>query len=177
MPRRSAAPMRKPDDECCSICLKPYVTPSHCLSLSCATEGCRGHLCHDCVHEAVFTGVNEARCPFCRRCVSGYQFALFPLMKKLTSVQTRLDEAETDARESKRALNDRLEHANRNLIEVMDSLAQTVTEKANISARLEAWERWGSQVVGFINTTPPPTGNSRSSRRDRSRSPVYSPSD
>ena len=123
--------------------------------------------------------MNEARCPYCRRCVSGYHYALFPLIKTLKYVQARLDEAETDVRESKRALNDRLEHANRNLTEAMDTLAQAVTEKATISARLEAWECWGGQFVGFMNTTPPPrpTGNFRSSRRDRSRSPVYSPSD
>ena len=180
MPRRSAvtAPMLKPD-ECCPICQKAYATANHCLSLSCAGEGCRGHLCHDCVHEAVFTGVNEARCPYCRRCVSGYHFALFPLMKTLNSVQARLDEAETDARDSKRVLNDRLEHANCHLAEVMETLAQAVTEKATVSARLLAWESWGSQLLGFMNTTPPPrpAGNSRSSRRDRSRSPVYSPNE
>ncbi len=170
--------MLKPD-ECCPICRKTYATANHCLSLSCAGDGCRGHLCHDCMQEAVFTGVNEARCPYCRRCVSGYQFAIFPLMKTLKSVQARLDEVETDARDSKRVLNDRLEHANSQLDEVVDTLAQAATEKATVSARLQAWERWGSQLLVFMNTTPPPrpAGTSRSSRRDRSRSPVYSPNE
>ena len=180
MPLRSSVPMIKPDDElCCSICLKPYVTANHCFSLSCAGEGCRRHLCHDCVHAAVFTGVNEARCPYCRRCVSGYQFALFPLMKTLNSVQARLDEAEAEARETKRALNDRLEHANSHLTEIMDTLAHAVKENATVSARLLAWERWGSELLSCVNTAPPlsPARPSRRDARGRSRSPVFSPND
>ncbi len=88
-------------DVACPICFKVYPTANHAFTLTCAEQGCRLNICFDCISKAVFNGVDEPRCPHCRRTVHGYSYADFTVKRKLDHVHDQLDSGDKALKDEK----------------------------------------------------------------------------
>ena len=120
------------------ICDVLYATANSAFVLSCAKEGCRGHLCYDCMQRAVFPGNSSgATCPHCRRAVTGYAYAFFPTFKSLSKFQDRITQLET-----------KVSRLNKNI-----ALAKADSEAA--TRRVDEWCRWATAAKSSISNMPP----------------------
>ena len=78
-----------------------------CLSiyLRCADEGCRHHLCFQCVQRGVFANPNQEKlCPHCRRPAFTFSYAFFSAHKNVNALRERVSAAEVERTRLKKKL-------------------------------------------------------------------------
>ena len=77
-----------------------YATANSVFMLSCAKDGCMGHLCFDCLQKACFSGTRSSQdpstCPHCRRQVNSYSYAVFSALKTVDALQTKIQTSSTE---------------------------------------------------------------------------------
>ena len=146
------------EDLCCPICENAYATANSAFSLDCSEQGCRGHLCFDCLQKSCFPGNSAAdkTCPHCRRAVKSYSYAFFAVQKQVTGLQDKLSAADAETSRLKKNL----------LIAKFD--AQRAME------RLDEWGAWATASKSALLAMPSsatlavvlsPRARSRSPRR------------
>jgi uncharacterized Zn-finger protein len=125
------------DELFCPICDTLYATANSAFVLSCADDGCKGHLCFDCLQKAVFPGnAQEKSCPHCRRAVTTYSYAFFGTHKCVSQLQDKVGMAEIEVnRLTKR-------------------LAAAKTDAEQFSSRLVDWCRWGTAAKAALGNMP-----------------------
>ena len=125
------------DELFCSICDTLYATANSAFVLSCADDGCKGHLCFDCMQKAVFPGnAQEKTCPHCRRSVATYSYAFFGTHKSVSQLQDKVAMAEVEVnRLTKR-------------------LAAAKADAEQFSSRLVDWCRWGTAAKAALGNMP-----------------------
>ena len=125
------------DELFCPICDTVYATANSAFVLSCADDGCKGHLCFDCLQKAVFPGnAQEKTCPHCRRAVATYSYAFFTTHKSVSQLQDKVGMAEIEVnRLTKR-------------------LAAAKTDAEQFSSRLIDWCRWGTAGKAALGNMP-----------------------
>jgi uncharacterized Zn-finger protein len=125
------------DELFCPICDTIYATANSAFVLSCADDGCKGHLCFDCLQKAVFPGnAQEKTCPHCRRAVATYSYAFFTTHKSVSQLQDKVGMAEIEVnRLTKR-------------------LAAAKNEAEQASSRLVDWCRWGTAAKAALGNMP-----------------------
>ena len=125
------------DELFCPICDTLYATANSAFVLSCADDGCKGHLCFDCMQKAVFPGnAQEKTCPHCRRSVATYSYAFFGTHKSVSQLQDKVAMAEVEVnRLTKR-------------------LAASKADAEQFSSRLVDWCRWGTAAKAALGNMP-----------------------
>ena len=125
------------DELCCPICDTLYATANSAFVLSCADDGCKGHLCFDCLQKAVFPGnAQDKTCPHCRRSVATYSYAFFGTHKSVSQLQDKVAMAEVEVnRLTKR-------------------LAAAKADAEQFSSRLVDWCRWGTAAKAALGNMP-----------------------
>ena len=154
------------EELCCPICGVIYFTPNSAFSLSCAAQGCQGHLCFDCLQKAVFPGnrisLDDTKCPHCRRVVDSYSYAFFAAHSHVSSLQDRLSASDVEVKR------------------LTKSLATTKAQAAESMHRLQEWCEWATATKSAMqampsSATPPHTrafaGPRQADSEARSRSP------
>ena len=125
------------DDLFCPIWDTLCATANSVFSLSFANNGCKGHMCFDCMQGAVFPGnAQEKTCPHCRRAVATYSYAVFGTHKSVSQLQDKLGLAEIEvSRLTKR-------------------LAAAKADAEQASSRLVEWCRWGTAAKAALGNMP-----------------------
>ena len=141
------------DTFACQICEKIYETGNHAFTLSCAEEGCRGHMCWECIQKAVFSNMHDQKCPHCRRSVTSYTYALFSNCKLIASLEEKLSSAQADLGALKR------------------NIVFANGERDMLMDRINQWRDWSLASKAILLNMPPSAQPARSVRLDRSRSP------
>ena len=125
------------DDLSCPICETLYATANSVFVLSCADDGCKGHMCFDCMQRAVFPGnAQEKSCPHCRRAVATYSYAFFGTHKCVSELQDKVGLAEIEVGRLKR------------------SLAAAKAEAEQATSRLTEWCRWATAAKAALVSMP-----------------------
>ena len=128
------------DGLCCTICEVTYATANSVFVLSCAKDGCMGHLCFDCLQKACFSGTRSSQdppaCPHCRRQVSSYSYAVFQAIKNVDALQTKI---ETSSAEVTR---------------LTKNLATAKAQADESSQRLKDWCQWATATKSVIQGMP-----------------------
>ena len=128
------------EELCCPICGVIYFTPNSAFSLSCAAQGCQGHLCFDCLQQAVFPGnqiaLDDSKCPHCRRVVDSYSYAFFGAHRFVSTLQDRLSASAVEVER------------------LTKSLATTKAQAAESMHRLEEWCEWATATKSAIQAMP-----------------------
>ena len=125
------------DELFCPICDTIYATANSAFVLSCADDGCKGHLCFDCLQKAVFPGnAQEKTCPHCRRSVASYSYAFFGTHKSVSQLQDKVGMAEIEVNRLKK------------------TLAAAKNEAEQASSRLVDWCRWGTAAKAALGNMP-----------------------
>ena len=161
-----AMPFAANEELCCPICEVIYSTANSSFVLSCAKEGCQGHLCFDCLQKAVFPGNRSSQdgttCPHCRRTVDSYSYAFFAAHKNVSALQDKLTASDADAKR------------------LTKSLATAKAQADEATHRLQDWCAWATATKSAIQAMPssaiPPhvrafAGPQLDSDTARSRSP------
>ena len=125
------------DELFCPICDTIYATANSAFVLSCADDGCKGHLCFDCLQKAVFPGnAQDKTCPHCRRAVATYSYAFFTTHKSVSQLQDKVGMAEIEVnRLTKR-------------------LAAAKADAEQASSRRVDWCRWGTAAKAALGNMP-----------------------
>ena len=127
-------------DVCCPICEGIYCSANSACVLSCASEGCEGEMCFDCVQKSVFPGNNSsngASCPHCERVVLGYSYAFFAFYLNRSSMQDRLAALDAEVRDLKK------------------QLAAAEAEAEDATCCVDEWRRWSTVARAKIAAMPP----------------------
>lgn len=127
-------------DVCCPICEGIYCSANSACALSCASAGCEGEMCFDCVQKSVFPGNNSsngATCPHCERVVLGYSYAFFAFYPNRSSMQDRLAALDAEVRDLKK------------------QLAATEAEAEDATCCVDEWRRWSTVARAKIAALPP----------------------
>ena len=160
-----AMPFADNEDLTCPICEVTYSTANSVFVLSCAAEGCQGHLCFECVQKAVFPGNRSSdgsTCPHCRRVVNSYSYAFFASHKNVSVLQDKLSASEAEVKL------------------LTKQLANAKAQAEESTSRLQKWSQWAVAIKSAILTMPssatPPHARTFSSTQPdsemaRSRSP------
>ena len=116
---------------------------------------CRcGPLCiQDCLQKAVFSTMHEQKCPHCRRPATHYTYALFSNHRLVSSLETRLSDAQAELAALKR----------KNVF--------ANSERDMLMERINTWRDWSLSAKQTLLNMPPSAQPARSVRLDRSRSP------
>ena len=78
-------------DLSCQICNTAYESANAAFVLNCADEGCRAHLCFQCVQRGVFANLNQDKlCPHCRRPASSFSYAFFSAHKSVNALRDKI---------------------------------------------------------------------------------------
>ena len=152
------------EDLCCPICDTVYATANSAFVLTCSDEGCKGHLCFDCLQLAVFPGnsTQDRMCPHCRRTVQGYSYAFFGTHKSVSALQDKLSSADAEASRLRKRL------------------ATAKAEAEQSTSRLNEWCVWAtaakSALLAMPSSATPPhvrvvVSGPPESEAGRSRSP------
>lgn len=162
------------EELCCPICDTLYASANSAFVLSCSDEGCKGHMCFDCLSKAVFPGnTQEKTCPHCRRAVRGYSYAFFQTHKCVSTLQDNVGQAEVE------------------LARVKKSLATAKVEAEQATIRLNDWCSWATAMKASVvampssstprhvrgvaaSTQPEPEARSRSPRQVRTSGVMFS---
>ena len=128
------------EDLCCPICEVMYPTSNSVFALSCAAEGCQGHMCFDCLQKAVFPGNRSsedgASCPHCRRAVNSYSYLCFAAHKNVSTLQDQLTASDAKVQRLTRRL------------ETAKAQAEETT------TRLVGWCKWATATRSAIQSMP-----------------------
>ena len=164
-----AMPFAANEELCCPICEVIYSTANSVFVLSCAADGCQGHLCFDCVQKAVFPGnqtaQDDSKCPHCRRVVDSYSYAFFAAHKNVSTLQDKLSASDAEVKR------------------LTKSLATAKAQAEESTHRLKDWCQWATATKSAIQAMPssatPPhvrafAGTQPDSETRRSRSPRLS---
>ena len=159
-------PFAANEELCCPICDVIYSTSNSVFVLSCAAEGCQGHLCFDCLQKAVFSGNRSsqdgATCPHCRRAVDSYSYLCFAAHKNVSTLQDKLSASDAEVKR------------------LTKSLATAKAQAEESTMRLKDWCQWATATKSAIQAMPssatPPhvrafAGPQPDSETGRSRSP------
>lgn len=135
-----AMPFVANDELCCPICDVLYSTANSAFVLSCAKDGCQGHLCFECLQRAVFPGNRSSQdattCPHCRRAVLGYSYAFFAAHKNVSALQDKLTASEAEVGR------------------LTKSLATARTQAEEATRRLNDWCRWATAAKSALQAMP-----------------------
>jgi hypothetical protein len=128
------------EELCCPICDVLYSTASSAFVLSCAKDGCQGHLCFECLQRAVFPGNRSSQdattCPHCRRAVLGYSYAFFAAHKNVSALQDKLTASEAE------------------MGRLTKSLATARAQAEEATHRLTDWCRWATAAKSALQAMP-----------------------
>ena len=106
--------------------------------LSCAGDGCQGHLCFDCVSKAVFPGNRSsqdgAHCPHCRRVVDSYSYAFFAAHTNVSALQDKLAASDAELKRLNKSLTTAKAQAEESTQRLKDWCAWAAATKAAIQA-------------------------------------------
>ena len=141
---------------CCQICDTVYATANHAFALNCSDEGCKAHLCFDCMQKAVFAGSGhqDKLCPHCRRPVHSYSYAFFSEHQNVKALREQLIAAEAEATHLKTRL----------------AMSKCLAQRA--AQRLDDWRKWAAESKNALLAMPSAAAPPRVvSPQPRSRSP------
>ena len=149
------------EDLFCPICDVVYASANSAFALSCAKDGCKGHMCFDCISKAVFPGNRsvDPTCPHCRRVVLSYSYAFFETHKSVDALQGKIAQLESEVGSMKKNV----------------AMAKADAEQA--TRRLDEWHRWATSAKSSFQGMPPSSmpivvvGQQPESDMARSRSP------
>ena len=97
--------------------------------------------------------MHEQKCPHCRRPATHYTYALFSAYRLVSSLETRLSDAQAELA----ALKKKNVFAN--------------SERDMLMERINTWRDWSLSAKQTLLNMPPSAQPARSVRLDRSRSP------